>query len=112
LIGVEKNATTDEIKKAFRKRALKEHPDKGGDPEKVPNSINNVEFSSRNSRLLMKFLVTQKRESSTINMVKKAYKEVHKHKAFLTSSISLVWVVEAANSNNRKESSPLLIKLK
>jgi DnaJ homolog subfamily A member 2 len=35
LIGVDKNATTDEIKKAFRKKALKEHPDKGGDPEKV-----------------------------------------------------------------------------
>ena len=34
LIGVEKTATPDEIKKAFRKKALREHPDKGGDPEK------------------------------------------------------------------------------
>ena len=34
LIGVEKTASSDEIKKAFRKKALHEHPDKGGDPEK------------------------------------------------------------------------------
>jgi curved DNA-binding protein CbpA len=25
----------DEVKKAFKKKALKEHPDKGGDTEKV-----------------------------------------------------------------------------
>ena len=35
LLNVSKEATTDEIKKAFRKIAIKEHPDKGGDPEKV-----------------------------------------------------------------------------
>lgn len=35
LLGVTKENNTDEIKKAFRKIALKEHPDKGGDPEKV-----------------------------------------------------------------------------
>tara|TARA_B110000285_G_scaffold361_1_gene417 strand:+ start:198 stop:440 length:243 start_codon:yes stop_codon:yes gene_type:complete len=32
LVGVEKNATFDEIKKSYRKKALKMHPDKGGDP--------------------------------------------------------------------------------
>jgi len=32
---VKKDATQDEIKKSFRRIALKEHPDKGGDPEKV-----------------------------------------------------------------------------
>ncbi|CAM9231972.1 unnamed protein product [Heterosigma akashiwo] len=33
-LGVEKDADENTIKKAFRKLALKNHPDKGGDPEK------------------------------------------------------------------------------
>ena len=32
-LGVDKKASGSEIKKAFRKKALKMHPDKGGDPE-------------------------------------------------------------------------------
>ena len=34
ILGIEKSASTDEIKKAYRKKALIMHPDKGGDPEK------------------------------------------------------------------------------
>lgn len=35
VLHVTKEATADEIKKSFRKLALKNHPDKGGDPEVV-----------------------------------------------------------------------------
>jgi len=35
LLGIDNKASDPEIKRAFRRKAVKEHPDKGGDPEKV-----------------------------------------------------------------------------
>ena len=44
VLGIEKTATMEQIKKAYRKLAIKCHPDKGGDPEKVSVFFNQLIF--------------------------------------------------------------------
>lgn len=44
VLGVPQNASEDDIKKAFKKLAILNHPDKGGDPEKF-KQINNAYIS-------------------------------------------------------------------
>jgi len=69
LLGVDQKAPEADIKRAFRKKAIREHPDKGGDPEKVVHSIM---LSSKNSHMLMKFSLMPTSANFTMNMVKKA----------------------------------------
>jgi len=51
ILGVTKDASVDEIKKAYRQAALKHHPDKGGDEAKFKESLEAYEIlSDQNKR--------------------------------------------------------------
>ena len=45
-MGIDKNATPQEILKAYRKLVIKLHPDKGDDPEKFKEMQNAYEVLS------------------------------------------------------------------
>lgn len=50
ILGIPKNATSDQIKKAFRTKAMTHHPDKGGDPEKFKEINKAYEILSDDKR--------------------------------------------------------------
>lgn len=52
LLGVTKEASGDEVRKAYRKAAITHHPDKGGDPEKFKEIANAYQVLSDEQKRL------------------------------------------------------------
>ena len=69
-LEVDQKATPEEIRKAYRKKAMKLHPDKGGDQNKVIDNYNL--FSSKSYKQLMKYCQTLRKETFMTNTERKA----------------------------------------
>ena len=50
LLGINKGASQEDIKKAYRKAAISNHPDKGGDPEKFKEIANAYQILSDDNK--------------------------------------------------------------
>jgi DnaJ family protein A protein 2 len=76
VLGVEKDASEDQIRKVYRKLAMVNHPDRGGDPDKVTmfrhcSELTALFRSSRKFKRPMKFSQTRKSVKSTISTAKR-----------------------------------------
>ena len=56
ILGVDKKASQDEIKKTFRKLAKEQHPDKGGDQEKFKQINDNINIITIIRKSDLKFI--------------------------------------------------------
>ena len=76
-LGVHKDASATEIKKAYRKLAMKHHPDKGGDEELFKEITTAYEVSDRprlyqqSDVMCSRFFRMRTRKSVTTNMVRR-----------------------------------------
>jgi hypothetical protein len=103
-----KDATMDQIRKAYRKKAMKSHPDKGGDPEEVSASkfkCNQIffELSSKKYKPHMMFCTTKIREKSTTNTAWTVSKVAEAVEAWTTFSACSWEEVEVAEPDQSKK---------
>lgn len=71
LLEVDSKATQDEIRRSYRKKATKMHPDKGGDQGKVTTEFININSSKSFSKHMRYYQINQ-RETYMINTVRRA----------------------------------------
>ena len=71
LLDVPKNATTDEIKKHYRKYAKIHHPDKGGDPEKFKDIQLPLDYKKKKSQFIIKNNFTNKSVKKGVEIILK-----------------------------------------
>ena len=70
LLGVSRDATQDQIKKGYKKMALKYHPDHGGDAE-IVCSLFLILLSSKRFPMRTAYFLIQRRNKFTMSMERK-----------------------------------------